>query len=137
MPRADRKGKRIVVRLSKGLTANKKRRFTLSKLKHFLGDITQETLENQIHILESHAVVSCPTRKSVELTRDLSLDVQTYLITHCTFTPPQVVDIMMIRWNCLIRETVDLSLQIKVTLSLKVHIQKTGVIAAKSSYPER
>ena len=94
MPRGDRKRKRIVVRLSKGLTANKKRQFTLSKLKHSLGDITQETLENQIPILESHAVVSCPTRKSAELTRELSLDVQTYLITHCTFTPPQVVEVI-------------------------------------------
>ena len=66
----------------------------MSKLKHALGDITQQTLEDQIHILESHAVVSCPTRKSVDLTRQLSLDVQTYLITHCTFTPPQVVEVI-------------------------------------------
>ena len=64
------------------------------KLKHALGDITQQTLEDPIHILESHAVVSCPTRKSVDLTRQLSLDVQTYLITHCTFTPPQVVEVI-------------------------------------------
>ena len=94
MPPANGKRKRIVERLSRGLTANKKRRFSFSKLNHSLGGITLETLENQVRILESHAVVTCPTRKSVELTRNLSLDVQTYLIAHCSFTPAKVVTLM-------------------------------------------
>ena len=37
-------------------------------------------MEDQLWILEFHVVVTCPTRKSVELTRNLSLDVQAYLV---------------------------------------------------------
>ena len=91
---ANGKRKRIVDRLSRGLTAEKKRRFSFSKLNHSLGSITKETMENQVRILESHAVVTCPTRRSVELTRNLSPDVQTYLIGHCNFTPELVITLM-------------------------------------------
>ena len=49
---ANNKRKRIVGGLSLGLTAAKRRRFTLSKLSHALGDIPKPTIESQARILE-------------------------------------------------------------------------------------
>ena len=91
---ANNKRKRIVERLSLGLTAAKRRRFTLSKLSHALGDIPKPTIESQIRILESHAVVSCPTRRSVQLNRILSHDVQAYLLAHCGYTQVELATLM-------------------------------------------
>ena len=91
---ANNKRKRIVGRLSLGLTAAKRRRFTLSKLSQALGDIPKATIESQIRILESHAVVTCPTRRSVQLNRILSHDVQTYLLAHCGYTQVELVTLM-------------------------------------------
>ena len=45
---ANNKRKRIVERLSLGLTAAKRRRFTLSKLSHALGDIPKPTIESPL-----------------------------------------------------------------------------------------
>ena len=81
-------------RLSLGLTAAKKRRFTLSKLSHALGNIPKATIESQIRILESHAVVTCPTRRSVELNRIFSQDVQTYLLVNCSYTQVELITLM-------------------------------------------
>ena len=91
---ANNKRKRIVGLLSLGLTAAKRRRFTLSKLSHALGDIPKATIESQIRILESHAVVTCPTRRSVELNRILSQYVQTYLMAHCSYTQVNLITLM-------------------------------------------
>ena len=91
---ANNKRKRIVERLSLGLTAAKRRRFTLSKLSHALGDIPKPTIESQVRILESHAVVTCPTRRSVQLNRILSHDVQAYLLAHCGYTQVELVTLM-------------------------------------------
>ena len=91
---ANNKRKRIVGRLSLGLTAAKRRRFTLSKLSHALGDIPKPTIVSQVRILESHAVVTCPTRRSVQLNRILSHDVQAYLLAHCGYTQVELVTLM-------------------------------------------
>ena len=91
---ANNKRKRIVGRLSLGLTATKRRRFTLSKLLHALGDIPKPTIESQARILESHAVVTCPTRRSVQLNSILSHDVQAYLLAHCGYTQVELATLM-------------------------------------------
>ena len=80
-----RKRYRIVDRLSHGLTANKKRRFAYSKLKHALGDIEMSDITTQISMLESNGVVKRPSHRSVELMRLFPPAVQVYLTEHCGY----------------------------------------------------
>ena len=80
-----RKRRRIITRLSQGFSANKKRRFAYSKLKHSLRDISQEDISNQILILEANAVVRRPSHRSVELMRNIHPTAQVYVTEHCGF----------------------------------------------------
>ena len=91
---ASRKRFRIVKRLSEGYSRNKKRKFYICKVMEALGDCSKIEIEQQIGILSSHVVVSKPTARTVELVRSLSHAAQTYLLTHCGFTQPQLALLM-------------------------------------------
>ena len=80
------KRKRILNKLSKGYTINKRRRFAYSRLKEALGNtISKRFMEEQIEILEANVVITRPTRRSVELSRRLCTNAQNYLITSCDY----------------------------------------------------
>ena len=73
------KRKRILNKLSKGYTINKKRRFAYSRLKEALGNtLSKRFMEEQIEILEANVVITRPTRRSVELSRRLCATAQNY-----------------------------------------------------------
>ena len=80
------KRKLIVNRLSDGYSREKRRRFTLSRLNESLRNVNINTLVAEIGILESKAVVSCPTRRSVELSRRFGENTQKYLRLSCGFS---------------------------------------------------
>ena len=63
------KRKLIMNRLSNGYSRAKRRRFTFSRLNESLGNVNIITLVVEIGILESKAVVFCPSQRSVELFR--------------------------------------------------------------------
>ena len=96
LQQASRKRKRIVERLSVGLSPRKLRKFPISRVKTALGDLTSITVDNQIRILESHDVVFRPTRRSVELTRMFSATSRAYLIASCNYTAPEVARLELI-----------------------------------------
>ena len=85
------KRKRIVIRLSEGLLAIKKRKFTISKLMESFAEYSRHTLEKQIRILATHVVVTQPTHKSVELVRRLSPNANAYLESHCDFSGEEII----------------------------------------------
>ena len=69
------KRKRLVIRLSEGLLRIKKRKFPISKLKESFASWTLAELDEQIQILNSHAVVSKPTHELLSLC-DVSVRMQ-------------------------------------------------------------
>ena len=79
------KRKRIVERIADGYTQAKRRRFTFSRLNDALGGISLANIEEQIAILQSHVIVTCPTRRSVELCRRFSVEAQIFLTDSCGF----------------------------------------------------
>ena len=88
------KRKRIVERLSIGLTGAKRRRFPLSRLNESLGDISLQAIENQLGILETHVIVTCPTRRTVELVRRLSDNAQNYLVNSCGYSQNDLIQLI-------------------------------------------
>ena len=86
--------KRIVCRLSLGFTAEKKRLFLLSRLKDALGGLNITIIEQQIALLESHVIVTCPTRRSVELSRGFSVNAKIYLKNSCGFSNTDIVELL-------------------------------------------
>ena len=85
------KRKRIVDRLSLGYTRAKRRRITFSRLDEALGGITKEQIEEQIYILETHDIVTLPTRRSVELSRRLNVGAHDYLLNSCGYSNNDIV----------------------------------------------
>ena len=96
------KRKRIVLRLSLGLTGAKKRKFIISNVKESLRQYTKETILNQIRFLKSHVVVTRPTNKSVELVRSLSASAREYLRSKCAFSNNELV--ILDQSNSLLRD---------------------------------
>ena len=88
--------KRIISRLSFGFSAAKRRCFRFSRLKAVLRGLNNNTFEEQIALLEAHVVVTCPTRRSVELSRSFSVNAETYLKTSCDYSN---VDLAELRQN--------------------------------------
>ena len=87
------KRKRIVCRLALGFTAAKRRCFRFSRLKDVLRDINNQVIEEQISILESHVVVTCPTRRSVEISRRFSQNALNYLKNSCGFSDAEITEL--------------------------------------------
>ena len=85
-----RKRKRIVLRLSEGLQAAKKRKFAISKVMESFREYSRNVIEKQVSILKSHVVVRQPTHKSVELVRKLSPSARMYLMSDCEFEPQEI-----------------------------------------------
>ena len=85
------KRKRIVDRISQGYTRAKRRRFPFSRLNEALGGITIEQIEEQICILETHDIVTLPTRRSVELSRHLNVGAHDYLVNSCGYGNNDIV----------------------------------------------
>ena len=88
-----RKRKRIIQRLAQGFTGIKKRKFYISNIKEYLRPYTRDIIVTQIRILESHAVVTQPTKKSVELMRTLSASARAYLLTECQFAEDEIIQL--------------------------------------------
>ena len=87
------KRKRIIDKLANGYSVSKKRRFLFSRMDEALGGVSMKELEEQIRILEAHVVVTCPTRRSVELARRMSGRAQAYLLSSCGYNPDDVTRI--------------------------------------------
>ena len=87
------KRKRIVCRLAQGFTSAKRRCFRFSRLKDVLRDINNQVIEEQISILESHVVVTCPTRRSVEISRRFSQNALNYLKNSCGFSDAEITEL--------------------------------------------
>ena len=62
---------------------------SFDRLNESLGDISLEAIEEQIGILESHVIITRPTRRSVELSRRFSVNAQNYLVNICGYTVGQ------------------------------------------------
>ena len=90
---ASNKRKRIIERLSEGLTGAKRRRFPLSRVKEALRAIQPTMIENQVRILESHAIVSKPSNRTVELVRRFSERARVYMSVSCDLTEQEIVTI--------------------------------------------
>ena len=86
-----RKRKRIVQRMARGLTPQKRRRFSISKIKESLQCFSSEDIEQQLAVLVSHVIIEKPTRKSISMVRNLSLIAESYLKTHCLYTTNEIV----------------------------------------------
>ena len=91
---ATKKRCRIVERLSQGLTSNMKRRFAYSKLKHALGDLTNDDISTQVNVLEANGVVVRPTHRSVELVRELPPATHVYMTEHCGFDEGMLITVL-------------------------------------------
>ena len=89
------KRKRVVDRLSQGFTRAKRRCFQLSRLKDALRGFTKQTMEEHVRILESHVVVTCPSRRSVELSRSMSTNAKNYLMTSCGFSEADLAELTL------------------------------------------
>ena len=87
---ANNKRKRIISRLAQGYTRAKKRRFPLSRVKDAVGEVSLVVIEDQIRILESHAVVLRPSKRSVQLVRTFSERARAYMVSSCGFTFPEI-----------------------------------------------
>ena len=72
-------------RIADGYTQAKRRRLPFSGLNDALGDISLVTIEEQIAILQSHVIVTCPIRRFVELCRRFSVEAQIFLTESCGF----------------------------------------------------
>ena len=96
-----KKRKRIIERLAKGYTANKRRRFPISKVKESLQALGANCIEEQLSVLASHVVVEKPTNKSICLVSALSIDAQSYLKTNCTYSDMEI-DTLLVDINELI-----------------------------------
>ena len=79
------KRKRIILRMAKGYTGTKKRRFVYSKLKESLRGIEDKTLKQQLNILESQEIIEKPSNKSFSLMRNMSSDATEFLQSDCLF----------------------------------------------------
>ena len=90
---ASLKRKRIVNRLCLGFTREKRRCFQFSRLKDTIQGISIQDLEEQLHILETQVVVTCPSRRSVELSRRLSNNAQNYLRSSCGFSAHDLTEL--------------------------------------------
>ena len=90
---ASNKRKLIIERLSEGLTPAKKRRFPLSRVKEALRAIQPTMIENQVRILESHAIVSKPSNRTVELVRRFSQRARVYMSGSCDLTEQEIVTV--------------------------------------------
>ena len=87
------KRKRIVQLLSHGFTRRKRRCFQFSRLNDTLREFPIETIQEQIGILQTHVVVVCPTRRTVELSRNLSANVQIFLKNSCGFSDTELTQL--------------------------------------------
>ena len=85
------KRKRIVDRLAKGLTSQKRRRFPISKVKESLQCFTSDEIDQQLNILATHVIVENPSRKSVCLVENLSDNAEIYLKSHCMFKDADII----------------------------------------------
>ena len=83
-----KKRKRIVERMAKGLTSNKRRRFQISKVKECFQCYT--SIEEQLKILIAHVIIEKSSRKSVGLVQNLSENAEAYLKTHCLFNEEEI-----------------------------------------------
>ena len=79
--------------MSRRSNRNKKRRFSIAKVKESLQSINSYEIEEQLNILALHVVVEKPTQKSACLVRDLSVDADTYLRNHCDFNTQQLAEL--------------------------------------------
>ena len=59
-----RKRKKIVERMAKGFTPQKRRRFTMSKFQESLQSLSAKDIDEQLAVLVAHVVVEKPSRKS-------------------------------------------------------------------------
>ena len=84
------KRKRIIERMANGLTARKRRRFSISKVNEALQSISKYEIEEQLNLLVSHVIIEKPTRKSACLVRNLSNDAETYLKEHCQYNDQEL-----------------------------------------------
>ena len=89
------KRKRIVERMSQGCSAEKKRRFAVSKLAESLKSLGKQSVRSQLRILETHVVVEKPTHRSVSLVKELSEDAREYLKTSCGYSNEDIHVLMM------------------------------------------
>ena len=55
---------RIVERLSEGIDRAKTRKFTFSKLMYCVGSIARQDIADQIKMLDAHAVVTYPMKRT-------------------------------------------------------------------------
>ena len=85
-----KKRKRIVERMAKGLTSNKRRRFQISKVKECFQCYTSNDIEEQLKILITHVIIEKSSRKSVGLVQNLSENAEAYLKTHCLFKEDEI-----------------------------------------------
>ena len=92
-PVASRKRKRIIQRLSIGLSRQKKRKFPFSRVKEALGALDMETIENQLSILEVHSIVIRPTNRTVELVRTFSERARLFMNDSCALTTDEIAAI--------------------------------------------
>ena len=93
LPVASRKRKRIIQQLAEGPSLAKKRKFPLSWVKEALRGVSLGIVEDQVRILESHAVVVRPTKRSVQLVRAFSDRARAYMIGNCAFTYAEIANV--------------------------------------------
>ena len=86
-----RKRKRIIKRMARGYTGQKKRRFTWSKLKEALPGINALLLQEQMSVLVAQEIVEKPTNKSFSLMRQLSAEAQNFLQVECVFHGNEII----------------------------------------------
>ena len=66
----------------------------MSRLNESLGGISLQAIENQLGILETHVIVTCPTRRTVELARRLSDNAQNYLVNSCGYSQNDLIQLI-------------------------------------------
>ena len=71
--------------MSGGLGPRKKRKFPIGKVKESLQCFSEDFIEDQLRLLETHVVVENPTRGTVLLVENFSLDAIGYLQGNCDF----------------------------------------------------
>ena len=93
LPVASNKRKRLILRLGEGHTRAKKRRFPFSRVKEAVRAESLQIVEDQVRILESHAIVECPSKRSVQLVRSFSDRAQAYMVESCGLTYVEIAQL--------------------------------------------
>ena len=88
-----RKRKRIIQRMARGYTGQKKRRFTSSKLKEALPGMNSILLKEQMSVLVAQEIVEKRTNKSFSLILQLSSEAQNFLQVECVFDGNEIMDL--------------------------------------------